>query len=143
MPKNVSREPSYRYPYPATLLKKMKQNDRKCTNTYTKHTHTSKSSIPENPGVANLQGHVCNKCKENQTKLIYFTIFHINRNGLLSFCIFGIFAQGFSLKVQLVDQHIENMTSFARFSDLIVLKVLIFDTFAGEHVTRPVVYEAL
>ena len=77
---NVSREPDFRYT--TALLKKMKENDRKCTKTYTKHTHThtAKSKIPENPGVPRFRVQKCKNTCFSKHNCCCFTSVHIKRN---------------------------------------------------------------
>ena len=57
------------------------------------------------------------------------------------FCVFCVFAQGFSLKVQLLDQNIEKVTIFIRFFDIKVLKTFILDTFASENAIKPMDFQ--
>ena len=58
------------------------------------------------------------------------------------FYVLCIFAQGFSLNMQLLDQHIQNLTIFIRVLNLKVLKTLILDTFAGEHTIKPMDFQS-
>ena len=48
-----------------------------------------------------------------------------------------VFAQGFSLKVSLLDQNIKKGFCFLRVLNLKVLQTLILDTFAGEQSVKP------
>ena len=59
------------------------------------------------------------------------------------FCVFCIFAQGFSVKVLHVLQKVWNWTQFIRVLDLKVLKTLVLDTFAAENTVKQMVFHFL
>jgi len=61
---------------------------RSCAALHKTPPHTAKSKIPENPGVARSRVQKCKKRQENKAKLLYFTIFHIKHNGILTFLRF-------------------------------------------------------
>ena len=77
-----------------------------------------------------------------KAKLLFFTIFHIKTNGFFSlFCVFCIFAQGFSVKAQRFDQKSKFLTSFITFLDLKMLKTFVLDTFADENTIKPMYFQ--
>ena len=57
------------------------------------------------------------------------------------FCVFCIFAQGFSVKAQRFDQKSKFLTSFITFLDLKMLKTFVLDTFAGENTVKPMYFQ--
>ena len=61
--------------------------------------------------------------------------------GFSLFCVFCIFAQGFSVKVQRFDQKIKLLISFIRFLDLKMLKTFVLDTFADENTIKPMDFQ--
>ena len=57
------------------------------------------------------------------------------------FCVFSMFAQGFSLKMQLFDQKTMILLRFIRFFEPKTLPALILDTFASETTVKPMLFE--
>ena len=57
------------------------------------------------------------------------------------FCFFCIFAQGFSLKMQLVEQKTWFWTRFIPFLESKTLKTLILDRFLSEHTIKPMLFQ--
>ena len=60
---------------------------------------------------------------------------------LAHFCVLCIFAQGFSLKMQLFEQKTNNMIAFIRFFAPKTLKTLILDRLLSEHTIKPTVFQ--
>ena len=56
---------------------------------------------------------------------------------------FFIFAQGFSLKMQLLNEQIKFLIGFVRFFESKTLKTLILDTFASENTIKPLFFASL
>ena len=57
------------------------------------------------------------------------------------FCVFCIFAQGFSVKAQRFDQKSKFLISFITFLDLKMLKTFVLDTFADENTIKPMYFQ--
>ena len=96
----ASPEPNFRYT--TILLKKMKENDNKCTKTYTKHTHIpqnycfSKILVSRGCGAQNAKS--LRKIKQNCSILTFFTA---AAEPVKKKRVFLKIRQGFSVKVQL------------------------------------------
>ena len=59
---------------------------------------------------------------------------------LIFFCVLCIFAQGFTLKIQLLDQTIQLFAGFTRFFESKTLKTFILVTFASENAIKPMFF---
>ena len=57
------------------------------------------------------------------------------------FFILCIFAQGFSLKMQLTDQKTRFLTSFISFFASTTLKTFILDRFLSENIIKPMLFQ--
>ena len=64
-------------------------------------------------------------------------------NAFFTFLFFCIFAQGFSLKMQLVEQNTNKMTINSMFFDSKTLKTFILDRFLSENTIKPMLYQGI